>query len=1029
MISRLFAKERFFSRQMNANQPKCGIVEPMIESPKPKSTAKARGLLLSVCVGFASQGLGQAPAPPAAPATPGAPAAAPADLNMEAQAARLQTEAFAAFTEGKFADALAKAAEIRKLVNDKPFAQILYLEGACYFNMNDHVKAAETLQSYVDRFPDGEAIVDVRMALGRSLIQKGEAEKGVAVLKEVVSKSPDRKGEAGLVIANYYKKENKIDEALQILTAVIADGIRSAEGVQATLMAAELYVAKGDTEKASQLTETVKAVANQGESVIKINNIGLKLGDSLMEAKIYGQALSAYLMVRRIVEIVKLQKEQITKLQQSLKTPGKGPVMGSKDELEARLKGDQELLAELEKRTDYDASLFYRLGRCYFEMGLSASNPAASDASRLWQAILAFDVIVEEFRDFPQRDKVMFGTIMANSALKRVKEARLICEKFIDSFPDSEVMPEVSRLYGMLAYENKDLEGAEKAFDKALGFPKADKEQLLFLRGNVLFEMQRFEDGRLCFEILLKDFKDSAYKDDAQYRIALSYFYQNDFKSVTRELNKYLSENPKGQYVIDAKYRLAFIEFQDRKFESAMKKLQALIEESPNDANIGQVHALLADGFSQSGDYPKAMEHFALAVQKAQTEDVRKYAMDNVTDLYVSDNKWKELADMWQSYLDVHKDEEEESLKAVLWISRARVKEGKPEEAKKILAEAIVPKIGNSGNEQVEGLVQQLCSLVAPKRRRVTPPAAPTGDAAKPADGAAAPTPAAPPQMTGPSFEEVEKELEKLLTPPQAAMNGTSQMRILFARAWLAKLMKEPEKAEKLLNVIIEVAKPDDLSPLLLATIGDNARKKGNIEKAEGCYKRLQEIFDDSDYADGAAVGLAEIAFEKGEYDKALTLFNEATSEKYQGSSKLLDATIGKAKTLVKLKKYDDAFPIYETIAQTKEWRGEATAQALFSLGEIEMLRGQPAKAIPYFQRVFIAHQKWKSWVAKAYLQSAKCFLQLNRPANPSPDPAENRTSDRDSAIKTLQEAAKREDLKKEPEYQQIVSELSKLGL
>jgi tetratricopeptide (TPR) repeat protein len=278
-------------------------------------------------------------------------------------------------------------------------------------------------------------------------------------------------------------------------------------------------------------------------------------------------------------------------------------------------------------------------------------------------------------------------------------------------------------------------------------------------------------------------------------------------------------------------------------------------------------------------------------------------------------------------------------------------------------------------------------------------------------------------------LEEVEKELEKLLTPPQAAMNGTSQMRILFARAWLAKLMKEPEKAEKLLNVIIEVAKPDDLSPLLLATIGDNARKKGNIEKAEGCYKRLQEIFADSDYADGAAVGLAEIAFEKGEYDKALTLFNEATSEKYQGSSKLLDATIGKAKTLVKLKKYDDAFPIYETIAQTKEWRGEATAQALFSLGEIEMLRGQPAKAIPYFQRVFIAHQKWKSWVAKAYLQSAKCFLQLNRPANPSPDPAENRTSDRDSAIKTLQEAAKREDLKKEPEYQQIVSELSKLGL
>lgn len=947
---------------------------------------------------------------------------------MEAQAQRLQTEAFAAFGEGKFDDALAKAAEIRKLVNDKPFAQILYLEGACYFNKNDYAKASETLQQYVDKFPDGEAIIDVRMALGRSYIQKGEADKGVAILKEVVTKSPDRKGEAGLVIANHYKKENKIDEALQILTAVIADGIRSAEGVQATLMAAELYVAKGDPDKASQLTETVKGVANQGDSIIKINNIGLKLGDSMMEAKNFGQALGAYQMVRRKNEIVRIQKEQIAKIEQSIKNPGRGPVSGSKEELEARLKADTELLGELEKRTDYDASLYYRLGRCYFEMGLSAANPAASDASRLWQAILAFGVIIDEFKDFPQRDKVMYGTIMANASLKRVDKARQLCEKFIDSFPDSDMMPEVARLYGMLAYENKDLAGAEKAFDRAMGFPKADKEQLLYLRGNVLFEMQRFEDGRLCFEILLKDYKETTYKDDAQYRIALSYFYQNDFKSVMKALKTYIADNPKGQFIIDAKYRLAFIKFQDRNVEDAMKDLKALVEESPNDANIGQVHALLADGYSQGGEYAKAMEHFAIAVEKAQTEDVRKYAMDNVTDLYVGENKWKELADMWQKFLDTHKDDEEQSLQAVLWISRARVKEGKPDEAKKILSEAIVPKIGNAGNEVVEGLIQQLCSLMAPKRRKIAAPTpAPAGEAAaKPADGAAV-SPATP-ALTGPTFEEVEKDLEKLLTPPQAAMNGTAQMRILFARAWLAKLMKESDKAEKLLSIIIEVAKPDDLSPMLLATIGENARKKGNPEKAEGCFKRLQEFFADSDYADGAAVGLGEIAFDKGEFDKALTLFTEATSEKYQGSSKLLDATIGKAKTLVKLKKYDEAFKIWEEIAQTKEWRGEATAQALYSLGEIEMLRGQIGKAIPYFQRVFIAHQKWKSWVAKAYLQSARCFLLLNRPANPSPDPAEDRVSDRDAAIKTLKEAAARADLKKEAEFAEITAELAKLG-
>lgn len=220
-------KSEDFSRQMDGCGAKKGLSEQNSPGRILDMSIVKRFFLWSVCVSLAGNSLAQAPAtPPGQPAAPGAPAApgtppaapgapaAPADLNMEAQAQRLQTEAFTAFGEGKFTDALAKAAEIRKLVNDKPFAQILYLEGACYFNMNDYAKAAETLQQYVDKFPDGEAIIDVRMALGRSYIQKGEADKGVAILKEVVTKSPDRKGEAGLVIANHYKKENKIDEAL-----------------------------------------------------------------------------------------------------------------------------------------------------------------------------------------------------------------------------------------------------------------------------------------------------------------------------------------------------------------------------------------------------------------------------------------------------------------------------------------------------------------------------------------------------------------------------------------------------------------------------------------------------------------------------------------------------------------------------------------------------------------------------------------------------------------------------------------------
>jgi tetratricopeptide (TPR) repeat protein len=945
-------------------------------------------------------------APPPAPGTPpAAPAAAPAALNVQQEFDALLKTASGLFAEAKYQETLSKIAEAKKLVNGKDFEDIMFIEGACQYNLNDYPKAIATLEAFVSKFPQGAAIVDVRMALGRSYIASKQEEKGITVLKEVVSSSPEKKAEAGLIIADALSKQDKKEEALAILTSVLADGIRSAESIQAAMLAANIYVSVGKLDEAGALMEKVRNFASGGDNIAQMNNIYLKLGDEMMDKKAYKDALGAYQLVRKKSEISRIQQEQIAKMETQLKT-AKG---ARKEELDTKLKANKEIMAEIEKRTDYDASLYYRLGRCYYEMGAPKEDGTAGDASRLWQSTLAFEVIVNEFKEFPQRDKCMYGLIMVNAALKRIPQARELCERFIDNFPESEQIGQVSELYGMLAYQNGKLADAEKAFAKAESFPKADKERLRFLRGSVLFEQQRFDDARTAYELLVQEFPETTYKDDALYRVALSYFYQNDYKSVMKALKSYIKENPKGQFVVDARYRMAFINFQGGDKEDAFEELQGIIKDAPNDQNIGQVHALTGDIYNQKADYENAMLHFAAAVDKAKTDDVLNYAMDNVTDLYVGSNKWKELSDMWQKYYNTHKDNDDLSLKAILWISRANIKEGKLEEAKKLLSDHIKTRIAAPGNQQVEGLIQQLVSISAPKRRRAVA-AAPAADAsAKPADGAAA-APAAPPPAPELSFEDVEKQLETLLTPPQEAMNGTAQMRILFAKTWLAKTMKLPDKAEKFFNIIIEVAKPDDLSPMLLATVGDSARKKGDLDKATSCYIRLRDFFKDSEYADGAPVGLAEIAFEKGEFDKAQDLFKAATE--FQGSSRILEATQGIAKTQFKLKKFDEAKKIYEQIANTKEWRGQATANALRMLGEIEAANGKHEAAIAYFQRVFIAHQKWKDEMAKSYLLCAKSFVTLGK---------------RDEAKKHLQEMTARKDLADQPEMKEAQQLLSTL--
>jgi tetratricopeptide (TPR) repeat protein len=959
----------------------------------------------ALVLAVSTPGFTQAPPAPGAPAAPGTPPAAPgapaapAALNIQQETEALVNVAGALFAEAKYQEALAKLDQAKKNLNNKPFEGIMFIEGACHYNMNNYAKAIETLEAFVKEFPQGAAITDVRMALGRSYIASKQEDKGIEVLTDVVRNSPEKKAEAGLIIADTLGKKDQKDKALEILTSVLADGIRSAESIQAAMLAANLYVSQGKLDEAGALMDKVRNFASGGDSIAQMNNIYLKLGDEMMEKKAFREALGAYQLVRKKAEISRIQTEQIKKLEAQLKT-AKGV---RKDEIETKLKANQEIMAEIEKRTDYDASLYYRLGRCYYEMGAPKEDGTVGDASRLWQATLAFDVIVNDYKEFPQRDKCMFGLIMVNAALKRIKDARELCQKFIDNFPDSEMIGQISEMYGMLAYQNKQLKEAVDAFAKAESFPKADKARLRFLKGSVLFEMQKFDEARTAFELLVSEFPNEvSYKDDALYRIALSYFYQNDYKSVMKALKNYIKENPKGQYVVDARYRIAFINFQGGDKDDALEELQSIIKDAPNDQNIGQVHALLGDIFNQKADYENATANFAAAVDKAKTDDVLNYAMDQVTDLYVGSDKWKELADMWERYYNTHKDNDDLSLKAILWISRARIKEGKLEEAKKLLSEHIKTRIANPANQQVEGLIQQLVSISAPKRRRAATAeaAAPApADAAKPADAAATTTPAPPPapELT---FEDVEKQLETLLTPPQEAMNGTAQMRILFAKTWLAKTMKITDKAEKFFNVIIEVAKPDDLSPMLLATVGDSARKKGDLDKANACYVRLKDYFKDSEYSDGAPVGLAEIAFEKGEFDKALDLFRDALTN-YPGSSRVLDATQGEAKTLAKLKKPDEAKKIFEQIANTKEWRGHATANALRMLGDIEATNGKHEAAIAYYQRVFIAHQKWKDEMAKSYLACAKSFIALGK---------------REEAKKTLDEMIARKDLETQPE-------------
>ena len=82
---------------------------------------------------------------------------------------------------------------------------------------------------------------------------------------------------------------------------------------------------------------------------------------------------------------------------------------------------------------------------------------------------------------------------------------------------------------------------------------------------------------------------------------------------------------------------------------------------------------------------------------------------------------------------------------------------------------------------------------------------------------------------------------------------------------------------------------------------------------------------------------------------------------------------------MLALGKLDEAQKGFEQVASVREWRGEATAFSVYSLGQIAAKRGQWAEANAYFQRVYVGYQKFLPWVAKAYIASGESFEKLGK--------------------------------------------------
>lgn len=916
--------------------------------------------------------------------------------------AETYNDAMKAFQQGNYSEAADGLSKVLASATDPTqqasLGPVYFTLGSAYFNIPDYPKAIETFTKYLEKYPRSEQILEVRLAIAKATFLNKDYAQAAKRFQELES-IPQLREQALTAEAQCYKAMGRPQDEIPVLTRLMGTDIKTPGQANAAVSLAEACVDQ-DAAKAANVIAMLQPKISLVENLIGLNAAAVKTGDKLAEDKKYQDAIDVYRTVKTRQEVLDAQNARIAAFDQqmdaNLKAAAGNPqetlsAVQTNNELKVEQAQARDLLKDFEKIPDFTPALLLRVAKCWY------------DWDKKWESIVVLNRVLDKYPDAKERETALFSKVVAYADLGQAARCQDLCAEYLKEFPHGPNANTVGFLSGATALQAGDPKGAATLFGTMLERqPNSEfAERMRYLVGNAMFSQGNFDDALKDYATYERKYPGGQYLEEVKYRSALALVFAGKYEEALAALNTYLQQYPRGQFESDAKYRVMVCDYAAQLYDEIIQDVLAWRKEFPNDALTGEVLALLGDCLSAEGKDADAIPVYVESYKKANTDEVLNYSLFQAGKLMQKQGKWNDVAQMFQEF--VKNNPNHSSVVAAMYsIGKALAHEGKIDEAKRFLVEQLKTYINDPKREAVEQLLQQLVQLCAKR-----PPVPQVAQAAPSINQSPVPQPAA---ATPPPYDAAA-ELEKQLAPLQDGANATGNARLLYAKAEMAALRKKPDEHDRFIGEIADRFKPGDLSPLLLAQVGDYLLSKGDRDHAAAYYTELKDYFPKSSYADYAYVGLGEIAFEKKDYKTALDLFTDG-ADNFAGS-KEKDATIGKAKTLLELGNYDEARKLFEQIATVREWRGESTAYAVYSLGEIEERQGHWAEAIAHFQRVFVLYQRYLPWVAKAYISCAESFDKLGK---------------RQEAINHLKEMLRNEKLQNLPEAQQAKQMLEQWG-
>jgi TolA-binding protein len=771
--------------------------------------------------------------------------------------------------------------------------------------------------------------------------------------------------EARLLLGTSFLLDEKYQEAAPFF-AGIKPGLAPVDRGRASVL--ELYALLEANEDDKAMALVAEEYPRMGEllQVVTFQTLALELGSRFLEKKDLRKAI---VILQRIWSADRLMRHQesrladlTAKLQAAEANPTGDPYR--KFQIGQMIAKVRREIDNFKKIDNFDSALRFRLALAYQGM------------KRYRESALIMEAMLNELPPDPVVESASMNLIQSWNQIERWPKAIEAAQTFVAKFPKSPSVPLALYLQGIA--EQKDLRyndavetfaGIVKKHPKSEFAPRA-----LFMEGFSLLLAERNKEAISVFEEFPKAFPKHEMRESAAYWRGMGYSLDKQFARSREVMDEYLAKYPDGIHQGDAAFRKAYCAQQLEDYTTSIKELYTFLRKNAGHENIAEARVLLGDALMNEGRMDEGIAAFAGIPQtepRFYEEGVFK-----VGKAYKLMEEYGKLRDHMTEFIlaNPRSPRVAEAIYHVGWVWR---QEGDIAKARNVYWDAM----GEYGNDAEIRSVDDLF-------------------------------PALGKLYKGP--EETAQYLARLRDLHEEAVAGrktTLAMRALWAQAFALR-KSDPARSQQLLLEAAPLANVQTTNPQLLADFAGALMAAGREKEGEQMWRDLVKWNPRAPQKDRAFAALGMREMERGNEKAALGYFDRFERET-MGSVIFGKTLLAKARLLDERGLYPDARKTLEAVLANASSSGQEKAEALFRIGELHMREGKPQLAVPYFQRIYVMHGRWRDWVARAYLRSGEAFEKLN---------------DDLSARRTYQELSEKEELADFQETAKARKRLDALG-